>query len=199
MVGRGYEPDFEVVQPEPGDAWLAAALGPCGVFGRFINKRGVKLGCYFWPVHDEHNKPTQPKGVVIAVHGHASHVCYAMLNVTSDAQPSTYSKSWVEALNKRGYAVCGFDQQGFGRSAGTRGYVESFDSCVTDVVHFSKSIDVFQIPGFASSAPKFILGLSLGGAISTMAAHVTNGAVYQGAILLAPMIQKLRRAGKLTL
>lgn len=35
-------------------------------------------------------------------------------------------------LAKKGYEVVGFDQRGFGKSEGTRGYIRDFDTIMTD-------------------------------------------------------------------
>lgn len=53
-------------------------------------------------------------------------------------QAPQYTRSWVEALNARGYSVCGIDQQGLGYSEGLRNYVERFADYVTDVLQFAQ-------------------------------------------------------------
>ncbi len=49
--------------------------------------------------------------------------------------PPTYDGSWVEALNKHGFSVCGVDQVGHGFSAGIGGlrcFFQRFQDLSTD-------------------------------------------------------------------
>jgi alpha-beta hydrolase superfamily lysophospholipase len=54
-----------------------------------------------------------------------------------------YSGSWVEAMNKDGWFVAGFDMQSCGHSDGIaqyRNYFESFDDLVDDALQLSKCV-----------------------------------------------------------
>lgn len=89
-------------------------LGPAGSFSWFKNKKGLSLGCYFWPVE-------KPKCLVHLIHGHGIHTEFTYLKAAGDGKPSLYKGSWVESLNQRGFSVCGMDSQSCGRSEGLHG------------------------------------------------------------------------------
>ncbi len=53
-------------------------------------------------------------------------------------QPNLYDGSWVEALNAAGYAVCGIDHEGFGRSKGMRSFIRRFQHHVDNLLLFQE-------------------------------------------------------------
>ena len=76
-------------------------------------------------------------------HGHSEAGCNSLATllmwlVQAAGSPPRYSRSWVEALNRAGYSVCGIDQQGTGFSEGLECYVERFNNYVDDVLQFAR-------------------------------------------------------------
>lgn len=61
---------------------------------------------------------TKRKAVVIMLHGMTSHL-----------NEGAYV---AKELSKKGYEVVGFDQRGFGKSEGTRGYIRDFEMFMKD-------------------------------------------------------------------
>ncbi|GLI61873.1 hypothetical protein VaNZ11_004383, partial [Volvox africanus] len=82
----------------------------------------------------------RPKGVVVLVHGHGAYLCWDFLRTECPGSMPRYDGSWVEHLNRQGYAVCGIDLQGAGRSEGRRCYIEKFDHYVQDVIDFTLTL-----------------------------------------------------------
>ncbi|KAG2482231.1 hypothetical protein HYH03_018831, partial [Edaphochlamys debaryana] len=132
-----------------------------------------------------------------------AYLCWDFLRTRCPGSRPEHRGSWVEKLNRAGYAVCGIDLQGAGRSEGRRCYIERFEHYVQDVVDFAYALQTppaapppgtgaALVPGFPAdpaAAPRFLMGLSLGGGIATHAMHATEGAgLFRGAVLLAPMI-----------
>jgi alpha-beta hydrolase superfamily lysophospholipase len=66
----------------------------------------------------------------------------------------------VDWFVPRGYAIYAFDQRGYGRSPGGRGYVNSFSEYRHDVAAFLDLVRTAE-----ASRPLFLLGHSLGGLI----------------------------------
>lgn len=85
-----------------------------------------------------------------------------------------------------GYEFCGIDQKGFGKSEGTRGRVESVNAVINDLEKFS--IEYCKQYDQSGDTPKFLLGHSMGGLISTfMAANQDKSSVkYNGIVTVAP-------------
>ncbi len=113
------------------------------------------------------------KAVIVLVHGYAEH--------------SGRYEHVAARFTKAGYAIHTFDLRGHGRSEGEpRVYVESIDEHTGDVERF-----VASIRGREAGLPLFLLGHSMGGAIS--ARFLTDGdRGLKGVILSAPAV---RRAG----
>lgn len=89
------------------------------------------------------------KAVVHVMHGYAEYIG-RYLNV-------------VDKLVPAGFAVCGNDHRGHGKSDGKRGHVESFSDYIEDEKLFSKKVvrDLFP------ECPYFVLGHSMGSIIAT--------------------------------
>ncbi|MGD9046778.1 MAG: lysophospholipase [Anaerolineae bacterium] len=99
---------------------------------------------------------TKPKAVLVVVHGHGEH-------------SGRYSNV-ADWFVPRGYAVYAFDLRGHGRSAGKRGYIESFAEYRNDTAAF---LDL--VLSEESDSRVFLLGHSQGGLI------VLNYALHDGA------------------
>lgn len=111
----------------------------------------------------------KPKAVIIIVHGYGEH-------------SGRYS-SVVEYFNTHNYACYTFDLRGHGRSEGPRTLIKSFDEYIMDVEDILSDVQKSK-PGL----PIFLLGHSLGGAISTLFTitrkPVINGLILSGAYLM---------------
>ena len=106
---------------------------------------------------------SEPQSVVAVVHGYAEHIGrYAHV---------------AAFLAQRGHAVYGYDQRGHGRSPGRRAYVDAFGTYVGDLVAFLDHVRD-QVPG----RPLFLLGHSMGGAVSAQYA-LRDDARLDGLIL----------------
>mmetsp|Transcript_17042 Transcript_17042/g.21788 ORF Transcript_17042/g.21788 Transcript_17042/m.21788 type:complete len:376 (+) Transcript_17042:166-1293(+) len=96
-----------------------------------------------------------PKGLVVMLHGHSEHI-------NRHGHVAEYYAS-------KGYAVFGIDHQGFGRSEGDRGHVESFQHYIDDVMLFFTRILKADY-GQYEHLPKFLHAHSMGGLITAYAA-----------------------------
>ncbi|HAJ37143.1 MAG TPA: lysophospholipase [Chloroflexi bacterium] len=89
--------------------------------------------------------PDSPaRGLVCLVHGLGEHIG----RYQADAA----------ALTEAGYILAGFDQRGFGQSAGRRGHTPSLDAYFDDIGHFLAATRQ-RYPGL----PTFLYGHSMGG------------------------------------
>ncbi len=144
---------------------------------RWQGKGGVSLYGQSWT-------PAAPRGVLILVHGLGEH-SNRYLNVVNHFCP-------------RGMAHSGYDHRGFGKSDGTRAYVDSFDDYVDDLDSF-----VADARGRHADKPLVVVGHSMGGLIvlrwaalraPSVAAIVSSGAALEmgeplpGARLIATRI-----------
>jgi acylglycerol lipase len=116
----------------------------------FLGQGGVKLFAQSW------RPASAPRGVLVIVHGLKDH--------------SARYEAFAEAAVRRGYAVHAFDLRGHGRSEGVRVYTSSFDDYLGDLRIFLQRVRD-QEPG----ATPFLLGHSMGGAISTLYAMDRKG------------------------
>lgn len=117
-----------------------------------VNRQGLKLFSRFWHPIDlsqDVANPTQPKGIVMIIHGTSLHSgLYGKLGKT---------------LADEGFLVQGIDLQGWGQSQskGAKGFVTSFDDYVLDV---STYINRFKLD--YPAAPIYLVGESLGGTVA---------------------------------
>jgi alpha-beta hydrolase superfamily lysophospholipase len=86
------------------------------------------------------------RGVVCLVHGVGEHI--------GRYQPDG------EALAERGYILTGFDQRGFGKSAGQRGHTPSLEAYLDDIDSF-----LVEAAGRYPNTPRFLYGHSMGGVL----------------------------------
>ncbi len=125
---------------------------------------GVELPLYRWPT------ASAPRATVALVHGLAEHAGrYAAL---------------AQRLNDAGIELVAIDLRGHGRAPGRRAWVERFD----DYLH-----DADALVGVASrsSAPLFLMGHSMGGAIAALYAVERADArarPFAGLILSSPAL-----------
>eukprot|EP00002_Diphylleia_rotans_P036457 TRINITY_DN802_c0_g1_i2.p1 TRINITY_DN802_c0_g1~~TRINITY_DN802_c0_g1_i2.p1 ORF type:complete len:297 (+),score=41.64 TRINITY_DN802_c0_g1_i2:77-967(+) len=125
------------------------------------NTTGLRIYTHAWPI-DNH------KACIFLCHGFGEH-CHRYEHVAAE-------------LNKAGYSVFSMDHQGHGRSEGTRTHVERFSDFVDDVF---QAIELAR-PRFNGS-PLFIMGHSMGGAITTYSL-IRNQSLFKGAVISAPLI-----------
>jgi len=108
------------------------------------------------------------RGRVVLVHGYAEHTGrYEHVGAT---------------LASAGYAVHAFDLRGHGRSDGSRALVRSFDAYLDDL-----DLLLDRVRAGAPSAPIFLLGHSMGGAIVALYAIERRPAV-RGIVLSGPAV-----------
>ncbi|TNV76998.1 hypothetical protein FGO68_gene15358 [Halteria grandinella] len=108
------------------------------------------------------------KGIVYFVHGYSEYV----------GRYGYLAKYFSEA----GYDFVGIDQRGFGYSQGIRGYIESEEIHIQDILaHIDKVDEVYG----GKDVPKFIMGYSFGGLKSAKINTIRPG-YFKGLALLAP-------------
>jgi alpha-beta hydrolase superfamily lysophospholipase len=114
----------------------SAAYGPHGARLRYLRNadRDAELAAYFYPAAASPSSSARPKAVVVAVHGHGAYWQFEFLRMAAVGRPHVYEGSWVEALNEKGYSVCGLDNTGCGRSSGKFGLVERAEDLRDDVL-----------------------------------------------------------------
>lgn len=111
-----------------------------------------------------------PNAKIILVHGFGTH---------SDSVHFGYLR---EPLTGASFAVYGFDLRGFGRSGGRRAYVHRWQDFQDDLRLFVKAVE-----RNGSTAPLFVLGVSLGGLIAVnYALHDPDG--IRGVIAMSPAL-----------
>jgi acylglycerol lipase len=123
----------------------------------------------------------ESKAAIIIVHGYAEH-CARYGHVASH-------------LNAHGYSVYSFDLRGHGRSEGARSFIRSFDDYLSDLDLFLSRVQRRE-----TGKPIFILGHSMGGAISVLFAISRkpdiNGMILSAAALkisdsISPLLVRL--------
>lgn len=130
--------------------------------GTFVGVNGAEL---FYRVF---LPDSAPRGVVIAVHGHGDH--------------SGGLRNLCECLAERDYIVYAFDLRGHGKSAGTRGFIRTWEEYRGDL-HAFRQLVVAEIP----ELPLFVAAHSLGGIIS-LDYCLHHSAGLAGLIAIAPAI-----------
>jgi alpha-beta hydrolase superfamily lysophospholipase len=126
---------------------------------------GGNLTLYYQSWHPS----VPPHAIVTIVHGLGAH--------------SGWFANLVRCLVENGYAVYGFDLRGHGRSAGQRGYINSWEEFRSDLRAFRQLIALA-----AADLPCFLLGHSLGGTI-VLDYVLRDPTSFQGAIAMAPALE----------
>jgi alpha-beta hydrolase superfamily lysophospholipase len=133
----------------------------------FHTADGVDLPLRIWLPWDEPYK-TQPKGVILALHGF-----------------NDYSAAFAlpgHGLARRGYAVYAFDQRGFGQTP-QRGVWAGSDQMIADLKTATTLLHA-KYP----DRPLYILGESMGAAVAMAAAVTADPPRADGLILESPAI-----------
>ncbi|GFR46888.1 hypothetical protein Agub_g8529 [Astrephomene gubernaculifera] len=166
-------------------------LGPHGKIRYHKNERGIDICQYYWPA----TPGTQPKGILVLVHGHGGYLQFDWLKSQGLGRLCCYEGSLVARLNAAGFAVCGNDHRGAGRSGGLRCYCDCFQDYVGDVMQVARSCTTLGLPSFEPQLPLFLAGMSKGGCVALIAA-IKEPAVFSGVICLAPMVSLEKVAKK---
>ncbi len=104
---------------------------------KWNSRDGIQMYARNW-------KPSDPKAVVVLVHGLGEHI-------------NRYHHV-AEAFANANYAMQGFDLRGHGQSAGQRGYTPGYESLMDDITDFIADARQ-RYPGL----PVFLYGHSMGG------------------------------------
>lgn len=133
------------------------------VEGRFKGVRDLDI------YHETWLPEAQVEAILLVVHGLGEH--------------SGRYANVVDHFVPLGYAVCGFDLPGHGRSDGSREVVERFTDYIETLTAYYGIVKDWQ-PG----KPLFLLGHSMGGLIAAYYL-LDQQSVFTGAILSAPGVK----------
>ncbi|XP_069101613.1 monoglyceride lipase-like [Argopecten irradians] len=139
---------------------------------QIINSRGQKLFCKYWnkEKQSEDSQNQDYRGLVFVAHGLAEHCLFY--------------KEVADLLINKGFYVFSHDHAGHGQSEGPRSHIDTFDHYVQDVF---QHIDQVK-EKFPEKTPVFIVGHSMGGAISVLSA-MSRPQYFTGVVLIGPAIQ----------
>ena len=133
----------------------------------------MRVGEWYWKTVDGlsmYSKIWEPegavKGIICLIHGVSEHI-------------DRY-QAQAEALTDAGYVLAGFDQRGFGKSAGRRGHTPSMEAYFDDIDSF-----IEEIRAQYSDIPLFLYGHSMGG-ILVLAYTPIRCPSVRGAIVTSP-------------
>lgn len=115
---------------------------------------------------------SEPKAIAFYVHGYDHHLRAA------------YIIKWANMLCSQGIAVAGIEFPGHGLSDGTRTLVD-YQIYTRELVSFARKV------ALARNLPVYLMGESMGGAISILASSVLHDDAqidFRGAVLFAPAI-----------
>eukprot|EP01068_Selenidium_serpulae_P011380 Selendium_serpulae@DN5649_c0_g1_i1.p1 len=159
---------------------------------------GLQLHAYVWQGYGSQ------KGVIVLVHGIFTHARHTWLrwvpkigsklmvdqeNGTPPVVLPKFSGGWIDRLNRKGYTVIAYDQQGFGLSEGWQGHrgtVEHFDDYAKDAQIVLKYARDFACQ--RPTTPVTFIGSSLGGAVCLRMLQINGSERVDNCILLAPML-----------
>ncbi|MEY3240059.1 MAG: hypothetical protein RIR11_1497 [Bacteroidota bacterium] len=127
------------------------------------NSKGMQLYYNEWSV-------ANPTAVIVMVHGQGEHI-------------NRYQHE-AEWMNKRGYVFMGYDQQGFGQSAGARGHAASLDAYLDDIGSFL-ALTKDKYP----NTPIYLYGHSMGGNVCLNYILRRKPDFLSGAIITGPWIR----------
>lgn len=134
--------------------------------------QGLKIYAAEWP----HQRP---KGVVGLIHGIGEHC-------------RRYDEMG-EALQAAGYAMLGYDRQGFGRSEGKRGYVKEFSHFYDEIAQL-----ILECERKYPDLPVFLYGHSMGGNL-LLSYLIRRKPQIAGAVASAPYISLPFKVNPITL
>jgi len=120
------------------------------------------------------NRVTNPKGVIIIVHGLAEY-----------CERYNYL---VEMLNQNDISAYRYDMRGHGKSGGKKGWIDNYDSYIKDLGQIVKIVKEEN-----KDIPIFIMGHSMGGFI-TAAYGIQNKNKVESIILSAPALKRPENA-----
>jgi len=131
----------------------------------FFNDRQIYYQTWF--------PENEPKAILLIIHGIAEH--------------SGRYMNLVNQFVPLGYAVCGFDHPGHGKSKGTRVYVEQFED-------FTETIKTYydMIRSWHPKLPMVLIGHSMGGLIAAcyLLDHQQD---FAGVVLSGPSVKVLAK------
>jgi acylglycerol lipase len=130
---------------------------------RFLTADGVVLPVRTWQPQDE-----KVRAVIVALHGFNDY--------------SNFFDSAGNFLSRRGVACYAYDQRGFGNTP-RRGYWHDEETYTGDVTSF---VDLVRKKH--AGVPVYLLGESMGGAISIAAVTRSASPMVDGVILVAPAV-----------
>lgn len=153
---------------------LSACLPQINYPGKQVLKPKIEKGHFvavdgsMLPVHSWLPKDNQVKAVIIALHGFNDYSNFF-------ASPGNY-------LKRHGIACYAYDQRGFGGAPG-RGLWSGIEAYTNDLSSFVKEVRKRH-----PSVPLYVLGESMGGAVTIVAMTGSNPPNVDGVILVAPAV-----------
>ncbi|KAF0692085.1 Aste57867_16776 [Aphanomyces stellatus] len=162
--GSGHEdaPERIAAPPLPDEARLQASFQH--ETGSLMRPHNVRLYTqYYYP------KTAKPKAVVLYLHGIYAH-------------GGRFAVAFDDML-KRDYIVGSFDFRGFGRSAGTHGYIADFADYADDVLAFLEAT--------RAKFPKqklFLVGVSMGALVQLYTLLKARDGLIDGSVMHAPPV-----------
>ncbi|KAL3806519.1 hypothetical protein ACHAXA_002561 [Cyclostephanos tholiformis] len=174
-------------------------LPPDFIVGSFVNSRSQSIFTINLPPREGKNSsssssssssfsssssPSTAKAMLVLVHGVGEHCC----------RPGYVSL--FESLSDAGVDVYGLDHHGHGRSDGSpRGYAEKFDHYVDDVLEYVRLCRAKYVGDATTTAtstttppPLILMGQSMGGLVSVMAALRLGSDDVSGLVLTGPAL-----------
>jgi len=154
-----------------------AALDGFHFPAKLLNSQGLVLHTRQWLPQKK------PLGIAFLVHGYGEHV-------------GRYEHV-ASTLTAAGLAVFGLDHQGHGQSEGERVHVERWDDFAEDLLLYVETVISGgsgvgkPIPSTWRSLPRFLVGHSMGGAITIRAAFLSRDRpihVWAGVVLSGPCL-----------
>ncbi|XP_034550818.1 monoglyceride lipase isoform X2 [Notolabrus celidotus] len=150
--------------PEPGDAPRQSPQGvPYTELQHIVNADGLHLFCRYW------EPASPPRALVLVVHGLGEHC-------------GPYDEI-AQRLKDLSFLVFAHDHVGHGQSEGDRMTIKDFQFFIRDCL---QHIDLMK--SRHPDLPVFILGHSMGGAISILTA-CERPSDFAGVVLIAPLVQ----------
>lgn len=135
-----------------------------------LTTRGIKCALYKW---SPPNKEEKIRGVAVVYHGFGAHSLYPTVRYASSL------------LAENGLLVYGLDFPGHGASPGKRGLLTGVDDLIEDGI--AVAIHAMTDSSKNGDLPLFLVGSSMGGAISLAVANRITDTV-DGVVMLAPML-----------